>query len=391
MPDWIALEKKYLFQTYPRYPVVLTKASGTSVWDEQGKKYLDFFSGLSVCNLGHRPAAVVQAVRAQTGKIFHTSNLYHNAPQVKLAQTLCERSFGERVFFSNSGAEANETAIKLARRHGSASGRHEILTFTGSFHGRTLATLAATGQEKFHEGFGPMPAGFRHAPFNDLAAARAAVSAQTCAIMVEPVQGEGGVNVATFEFLKGLRDLCDERDLLLIFDEIQTGVGRCGRLFGYERFGVIPNVMTLAKSLASGLPLGATVAGEKAADLFHVGDHGSTFGGNPVSCEAASAVLKLLKPSLLDRASRMGDYFLSRLKTLKAKYPFVREARGLGLLLGLEIDREGRPIVEDCLKNGLIINVTQKKVLRFLPPLIATKAEVDKALLLLDGALSRCR
>ncbi|MHB9156195.1 MAG: aspartate aminotransferase family protein [Endomicrobiales bacterium] len=378
-------EQKYILPTYKRYPLVLVKGKGQYVWDDKGRKYLDFFAGLSVCNVGHCHPKVVAAIRKQANTLLHVSNLYYTPPQVRLAADLIKASFPGQVFFSNSGAEANECAIKIARKRGKGK-RYEVITFTGSFHGRTLATLAATGQKKFHKGFEPMPGGFVCAGFNDLAAVKKAVTGRTAAILVEPVQGEGGVNVAAKEFLAGLRALCDKHGLLLIFDEIQSGLGRTGELFAYQHYGIRPDIMTLAKSLAGGLPLGATIAGRKALGVLGYGDHGSTFGGNLTSCAAASEVLRILSPSLLSHASSVGRYFLSGLKTLQSKHPAIKEVRGVGLMLGLELDFPGRDIVQFCQGKGLLINCTQDTILRFLPPLVITTKDADKALRILEEA-----
>lgn len=381
----ISEEKRYVLQTYKRLDLVLLKGRGKHVWDEKGKKYLDFFAGISVCNVGHCNPKVTAAIKKQVSTLIHASNHYYTEPQAELAAALIKATFPGKVFFSNSGAEANECAIKLARKWGKGK-KFEVITFSDSFHGRTLATLAATGQDKFHKGFEPMPAGFARAKFNDLASVTRAVGPKTAAILVEPVQGEGGIYLATKEFLKGLRTICDRHGLLLIFDEVQSGMGRTGKLFAFQKYGVKPDVVTVAKSLAGGLPLGATIISKKAESALGFGDHGSTFGGNLVSCAAASAVLGLLTPSLLSSVSRTGAYFLAKLEGLKAKYPFVIEARGAGLMLGIELDLPGADIVQFCQEKGLLINCTQGRILRFLPPLIITKKDVDTAVNILEDA-----
>lgn len=384
-------EKKYIIQTYRRYDLTVANAKGKYVWDEKGRKYLDFFAGLSVCNVGHCHPKVVSAIKKQAGKFLHVSNLYYTKPQAELAEMLVKFSFPGRVFFSNSGAEANECAIKIARKWGKAgvSGapdRYEIIVFSNSFHGRTMATLSATGQEKFHKGFEPMLEGFNYAEFNNIESVKKLINDKTVAIIVEPVQGEGGVYPASKEFLGQLRLLCDTNKLLLIFDEIQSGMGRCGALFAYQYYGVVPDILTLAKSLGGGMPLSATIAAEPIASVLAYGDHGSTFGGNPVSCQAAIEVLKLIKPSLLRNVRNNGEYFLSQLKKLKGKYAFIKDVRGLGLMIGLELDFLGKNVVEFCQHKGLLINCTQDKVLRFLPPLIINKRDIDKAVGILEEA-----
>lgn len=393
--DIIQNEKNYILQVYKRYPLVLVRGKGKYVWDEQGKRYLDFFSGLSVCNVGHCHPRVVSAVKRQAAKLMHVSNLYYTEPQVALAARLVERTFPGKVFLSNSGAEANECAIKLARKWGKqtvAGGdmpdRYEIVTFLNSFHGRTLATLSATGQKKFHKGFEPLLNDFPFAEFNDLGSVERLLNEKTVAVLVEPVQGEGGVHVATKEFLQGLRTLCDHRKLLLIVDEIQSGMGRTGSLFAWQRYGVKPDIITSAKSLAGGLPLGATIVSDAAAQAFNAGDHGSTFGGNLVSCAAAIEVLSILDPALLEKVDALGNYFMFRLAKLARKYPFIKAVRGLGLMTGLELTVPGRDIVTACLDKGLLINCTQETVLRFLPPLIINRNDIRTAVGILDEALS---
>jgi len=379
-------EHTYMLQTYKRQNLVLARAKDKYVWDSRGKKYLDFFSGISVSNVGHCNPRVVAAIRRQAGKLIHVSNHYYVEQQVQFAAELVNASFPGQVFLSSSGAEANECAIKLARKRGHPGGRYEIISFINSFHGRTLATLSATGQMKFHKGFEPLVPKFRFAPFNDLAAAKKLITGKTAAIIVEPVQGEGGVNPASREFLKGLRALCDRHDMLLIFDEIQTGMGRTGTLFAYQQYGVTPDIMTLAKSLAGGLPLGATLVAKKLQHIFTYGDHGSTFGGNPVACAAAREVLKILTPAFLAKSRATGAYFRHGLEALVRRYPCIKEVRGRGLMLGMELDFPGKDIVQFCLERGLIINCTQDRVLRFLPSLTVTRHDVDTALKILEDA-----
>ena len=389
----LKLTKRYVANTYTRFPMALVRGKGARVWDADGKEYLDFVAGIAVNNLGHNHPAVVRAIRQQAAKLLHVSNLYHVAPQSELARELCRRSFAQRVFFCNSGAEANEAAIKLVRRYGAEwlGGKYEVLSTHNSFHGRTLATLTATGQEKVRAGYDPLPAGFRQVPYNDLKAMEAAVDEKTtAAILVEPIQGEGGVVVPDKSYLEGLRELCDQRGILLIFDEVQVGMGRTGKLFAYEHFGVEPDIMTLAKALGGGLPLGAMLAKEKVARSFIPGTHASTFGGNPLACSVGIAVLKtLVQGGALKNCVRMGKALSDGLQSLKARFPFIRGIRGKGLILGMELEREGSKVVEDCMKAGLLLNCTAHRVLRFLPPLTIGKREIERGLAILEKVLSR--
>jgi len=336
---------------------------------------------------------VVRAIERQAKKLLHVSNLYHIQPQAELARELCHHSFADRVFFCNSGAEANEAALKLARRYGGEhlGGKYEILSAHNSFHGRTLATLTATGQEKVRAGYDPLPAGFRQIPFNDLGATEAAIDeTKTAGILVEPIQGEGGINVADESYLRGLRELCDRRGLLLIFDEVQTGMGRTGKLFGYEHFGVQPDIMTLAKALGGGLPLGAMLARENVVKSFGPGSHASTFGGNPLVCSAGLAVMKtLLQGGALRNCVKMGKLLAQGLERLKERFSFARAIRGKGLILGLELEMEGAKIVEACMAEGLLLNCTAYKVLRFVPPLTITAKEIERGLAILEKVLAR--
>jgi acetylornithine/N-succinyldiaminopimelate aminotransferase len=387
----MGMSEEHVAHTYTRYPVVLVKGKGTRVWDVEGKEYLDFVAGLAVCSLGHCHPKVVKAVQEQAEKLIHVSNLYYIEPQIRLASLLCEHSFADKVFFCNSGAEANEGAMKLARKFAKGGGgeeRYEIITMDRSFHGRTLATLTATAQEKFHKGFSPLMPGFKYVPFDDLAAVRSAVGPHTCAILLEPIQGEGGVNCPSEGYLKGLRQICDEKGLLLIFDEVQVGMGRTGRLFAYEHYGVEPDIMTLAKSLAGGVPIGALLFTNRVAEGFKPGDHASTFGGNPLATAAGmAAVTAMREEGMLENCQKVGDYFLGRLKELGAKFPFVKEVRGKGLIVGMELKMEGGGIVKEMLKKGILINCTMGNILRFLPPLIVTKNEVDQLIGTLEEVL----
>lgn len=391
--DVAALTEKYVARTYARTPLALVKGKGTKVWDADGKEYLDFLAGIAVNSLGHCHPVIVRAIRRQAQKLLHVSNLYHVESQAELARELCRHSFADRVFFCNSGAEANEAAIKLARRYGSEKlgGKYEIISTHNSFHGRTLATLTATGQEKVRAGYDPLPDGFRQVPYNDLGAMEAAIDEKkTAAILAEPIQAEGGVIVADEAYLRGLREICTQRGLLLIFDEVQTGMGRTGKLFGYEHFGIEPDIMTLAKALGGGLPLGAMLAREEVAQSFGPGSHASTFGGNPVSCSAGLAVLKaLLKGGVLKNCVQMGRYFVKGLEALKRRHSIIREIRGKGLILGVELDREGAKIADACMEAGLLMNCTASKVLRFAPPLTIKKGEIDRGLAIVEKVLAR--
>jgi len=384
----ISEAEKYIFSTYNRFPIVLVKGKGTRVWDKDGKEYLDFVSGLAVCNLGHCHPRVVEAIETQAKSLLHVSNLYYTKPQIELARLLVENSFADKVFFCNSGAEANEGAIKLTRKYmrDKNEDRFEIITLENSFHGRTLATITATGQDKFKKGFEPLVPGFRQVPFNNLDAISKAVNEKTAAIMVEPIQGEGGVNCPSDNYLKELRALCNEKKLLLIFDEVQVGLGRTGKLFAYEHYEITPDIMTLAKSLAGGLPIGALLAREEIAKSFTPGTHASTFGGNPLVTAAAIAAFTTLNdPKLLENCRKMGDYFQEKLNRLKEKFPMIiREVRGKGLIIGMELTIPGADIVNRCLGKGVLINCVQNNVLRFLPPLIVTQTEIDQVVKILE-------
>jgi acetylornithine/N-succinyldiaminopimelate aminotransferase len=373
---------KYLMQTYARQPVSIVRGRGAKVWDLEGREYLDFVGGIAVNVLGHGHPDLVHAIQRQAAQLIHTSNLYYTEPQVKLAQVLVDHSFADRVFFCNSGAEANEAAIKLARRYGHekyGAERFEIITMKNSFHGRTLATITATGQEKVQKGFEPLVPGFAYAPFNDFGAIAGMVSRKTAAIMLEPVQGEGGVHVADREYLKHLRELCTQQDILLIFDEVQTGMGRTGTLFAYEQLGIEPDIMTLAKGLGGGVPIGACLAKESVAAVFTPGTHASTFGGNPLACAAALTVCRvLLEGRVLEQARRMGEYLAKGLADCKDRHRVVRDVRGLGLLQGMEVDIDAKAVVGDCLARGVLVNATSDRVLRFVPPLVITQREIDK-------------
>jgi acetylornithine/N-succinyldiaminopimelate aminotransferase len=390
--EWIKRADKHVMKTYGRYPIVAERGEGCRLWDVDGKAFLDFLAGVAVNNLGHCHPKVVEALREQAGRLLHCSNFYHIPQQVELAEWLCEHSFADRVFFCNSGAEANEAAMKLARKHSNekhGEGRFEVITAQASFHGRTIAAISATGQEKVKAGFMPMLDGFKHVPFGEVEAMRQAITKNSCAIMLEPLQGEGGVNVAPPGYLKAVRELCDEFDLLLIFDEVQVGCGRTGTLWAYQQDGVIPNVMTLAKALAGGPPIGALLTTEELAVRLGPGTHGSTFGGNPLVCAAALAAMQTInEKDLLDNCRVMGEYLTEKLVQLKDKYAFIKEVRGRGLIIGMELDIEGGPLVVKAMERGLLMNCTVGNVLRFVPPLIVSEAEIDEAMTILDKVLA---
>jgi len=385
----VEMDKKYVMSTYTRTPVVLVKGKGCRVWDNDNREYLDLLAGIAVNALGHCHPKTVNAVKHQTGKLIHCSNFYHILPQVKLAKILVENSFAQKAFFCNSGAEANEGAFKLARKYSRdkfGQNRYEIIAMHGSFHGRTLATVAATGQEKVQKGFEPLPDGFKHVPFNNLEALESAVTEKTCAVVLEVIQGEGGVNVGDEKYIQGVRSLCSRKKLLMILDEVQTGMGRTGKLFAHEHYGIKPDLMSLAKALGGGLAIGALLATDDVASSFSPGNHASTFGGNPVACAAALATISvIIREKLPQKAEETGRYFSGQLLRLKKQYPFVRDVRGKGLMLGMELDFEGKKIVEKCREAGLLINCTADRVLRFVPPLIITKKEIDRAVGILEN------
>jgi acetylornithine/N-succinyldiaminopimelate aminotransferase len=383
----------YIATTYGRTPIALVRGEGTKVWDADGRMYYDFLSGLGVNNLGHCHPKVVEAIRRQAGQLLHVSNLYHIQPQIELAEMLSTLSFADRSFFCNSGTEACEAAIKLARKYSHdrfGPGRYEIITFENSFHGRTMGSLSATAQTKYHHGFEPLLDGFQYAPFDDLRAVEAMITPKTCAIMVEPIQGEGGVNVPSPGYLQGLRQVCEAHQLLLIYDEVQCGIGRTGTLFAYEHEGVAPDIMTLAKSLAGGVPIGAMLAREEVAKAFVPGTHAATFGGNPLATAAGVAALKAIhEEGMLENCQRVGAYFMQRLRELQQRYAFITEVRGRGLMLGIQLDCPGQPFVTACLERGFLVNCTVDTVLRFLPPLIVTESEVERLIAALDELFAK--
>ena len=370
---------------FARYKIVLDHGDGVYVYDTQGNKYIDFLGGIAVNVLGHNHKELVKAVADQAGTMIHCSNLYYTQVQADAAEKLVKLSGLGKVFFGNSGAEANEGAIKIARKyaHSIDADKSQIISAIHSFHGRTIATLTATGQPKYHEGFGPLPAGFDYVPYNDIEALEKLMSDKTAAVMLEPIQGEGGVHVPDVAYMQKVRQLCDKYNAVLIFDEIQSGMGRSGKFFAYENFGIKPDVVTLAKGLAGGVPIGAFIATDKVAAAFHAGDHGSTFGGNPLACAAANVVLDIVgQPNFLQHVVEMGNYMKSRLEAMQAKYPaLIKEVRGMGLT------KPGRDIVNDCLGKGAIINCTAGNVLRFVPPLIVTKEHIDEVCDALEAVL----
>lgn len=391
--DLMNTADKVIAKTYKRFPVVITKGSGCSLWDSEGKKYNDFVSGIAVCNLGHAHPKVSEALSKQADILLHVSNLYYTEPQIELASLLIQNSFADRVFFCNSGAEANEAAIKLARKYYKDRGekeRYRIVTMEKSFHGRTMATLSATGQDKIRNGFEPILEGFDYIPFNDIDALRKSIGPSTCAVLMEPIQGEGGVRCPNPDYLKAVRNLCNETNVLLIFDEIQTGMGRTGKLFAYEHFGIEPDIMTLAKALANGLPIGAMLAGEDIAEAFGPGAHASTFGGTPIITAASVQVVKvLLEENIIHHCEEMGAYFKDWLLGLKHKHGSIVDVRGMGLLLGMKLDREGDTVVNACMEKGFLINCIQGNILRFIPPLIVEKEEIDALVMCLDEVLGK--
>ena len=370
-------------------PVIFVKGKGMTLVDITGKKYLDFFPGWGVNNVGHCHPKVMSAVRDQIGTLIHIPNNFYHPHQAKLAKEIIRLSFPGKVFFCNSGAEGCEAAIKFARAYGSKTKRHEIITMTNSFHGRTLGALAATGQAKYQNGFHPLPPGFKTIPFNDIDALKTAVNDQTIAILLELVQGEGGINIAGKEYIRQIRELCTQKDILLILDEVQTGMGRTGEIFGFKHYGIEPDLMILAKALGGGLPIGALVVKRSIADVFKPGMHASTFGGSPLVCKASLGTFKaIFADKMLGNARKMGPYLIGRLNELKGKFKCIQEVRGLGLMIGIQLNIEGKGIFEACLRHGLIINCTQGNILRIMPALNVTKKQIDKAVHILEKAIT---
>jgi len=392
--NWQELEQKLFLRTFNRFPVTLVRGEGAWVWDDQGKKYLDLVGGWAVDSLGHCPPVVVEALEKQAKTLIQASNQFYTIPQIQLAQILIQNSCLDRVFFCNSGAEANEGAVKLARRYGKLrlNGAYDIITTHSSFHGRTLAMTAATGQSKFQQPYIPLPTGFINVAYNDVEKIKVATTARTCGVMLEPIQGEGGVNVPDDNYLKGVEEWCHEKGILLILDEIQTGIGRTGTLFAYEQYNVEPDIMTLAKGLGSGVPIGAFLAKEHVS-VFAPGEHGSTFGGNPLVCAAAYATMKyIIEDDIPGKVKQRGKYFMAKLESLKQQFDFITQVRGRGLLIALEFKGEiAEEIALACLKRGLLVNKVKPNTIRFMPPLIITEREVDKAIDILENTLEEIR
>ena len=389
--NWREVEERLYLRTFRRVPVTLVRGAGVHVWDDAGKEYLDFVAGWAVNALGHCHPVLVEAIETQARTLIHTSNQFYTIPQLELAQLLINHSCMDRVFFCNSGAEATEGAVKLARRYGKLhmNGAYEVITVGQSFHGRTLAMTAATAQPHYHELYTPLPQGFINVEWNDVDAIAAAITSQTCAVMVEPVQGESGVRIPTDDYLVQIRKLCNEKGILMILDEVQTGIGRLGTLFAYEQSGIEPDIITLAKGLGSGIPIGAFLARENAS-AFQPGDHGSTFGGNPLACAAARAVVTyIIENDIPTRVRRVGAYFLDRLRGIVRDFPIARSARGRGLLLALELEEDiAQDVLLQCIDEGLLINRVRPNTLRFMPPLILTEDDVDAAVSILRTVLS---
>src|SRR5579884_729853 len=390
-PMWIKEGEQYLMATYARFPLVLKKGKGATVVDIDGNAYLDFVSGVAVNGLGHCDPRVVKALQKQAGTLLHVSNLYYNLPQIELAKLLVTHSFAEKVFFCNSGAEANEAAIKLARKFAKEKrdrSRFEMIAAHGSFHGRTLATVTATGQEKYQKGFDPLLPGFKHVPFGDAEAIEKAITPQTAAVLLEPIQGEGGVRVPPKGYLTEVREICDRNGLVLILDEVQTGIGRTGRLFGYEHEGIAPDIMTLAKGLGGGVPIGAMLASGEVAASFTPGSHASTFGGNPLVCAAGVAVMKeVTAPAFLKRVREQGNYLTKRLAQLQKRTSVIKEVRGVGLMVAIDLTIPALEVINKAIANGLLLNRTSDQTLRFVPPLTVRRSEIDRMLTILTEIL----
>jgi len=386
-PEIMDLFAKYVVGNYTRNAVAIARGAGCEFWDAEGKRYLDMFPGWATTSVGHCHPRVVAALQKQAATLLHVPNVFYIEQQGRLAQLISDRSFHGQCFFCNSGAEANEAAIKLARIS-SGPGRYKIITMENSFHGRTLAAISATAQPKYHKGFEPIVQGFNYVPFNNLDAVAAAVDGATCGVMLEPIQGEGGINIATKEYMQGLRRLCDERGLRLILDEVQTGMGRTGQWFAYQHYGIEPDILTLAKALGGGAAIGAMVAKKEVAEFLKPGTHASTFGGNPLACAAGLAVFEAIEQEdLLKKARLMGEYATLKLRALQDQIKFISEVRGVGLMIGIQLTQPGADIATECLRRGLYINCTHDMVLRFMPAMTVTKAQIDEALEILRGVL----
>jgi predicted acetylornithine/succinylornithine family transaminase len=383
------LGEKYIMHTYNRFPITIERGEGMYVYDENGKKYLDFVAGIAVNSLGHGHKKLAKAIAEQAESLIHISNLYWSKPQCSLAQKLVENGSLDKVFFCNSGAEAIEAALKLARKYGSKTGRQEIITMNKSFHGRTFGAVTATGQDHYHEGFGDLVPHIKYADYNDIESVKAAITDKTVGILLEPVQGEGGIIPAEKEFLQELRAICDEKDILLMFDEVQCGVGRLGTLFAYQSYGVVPDTMSTAKGIAGGVPCGIMMAKKEVAESFVPGDHASTFGGNPLATAAGNVVVDELLGGLLDNVKEQGAYLTKRLAEIAAKFDFVKDVRGFGFMQGIELDRPVAPIVARCIENGLLLVNAGTNVIRFVPSLIASREDIDEAMKILEDSLAQ--
>ncbi|ODS32668.1 MAG: acetylornithine aminotransferase [Candidatus Scalindua rubra] len=380
--------KNYVIPNYTRNPIVLIKGDGVYVWDENGKRYLDLFSGWAVSSLGHCHSNVARAIQNQAATLVHVPNTFYSEPQGLLAKYISENSFNGQCFFCNSGAEANEAAIKLARIHCSSKGKYKIITMEDSFHGRTLATVTATAQPKYHDGFAPLVEGFTYVPFNDLGEVERAIDDKTCGIMLEPIQGEGGINIADKEYLKGLREICDDGEILLILDEVQSGMGRTGKYFAYQHYDIIPDIMTLAKSLGNGTAIGAMESRKEIAKSLVPGSHASTFGGNPLACAASVAVFETIQSeNLLENVTKMGNYAFEQLRNIAKELDIIKEVRGIGLMIGIELKIEASETVKKCMEAGLLLNCTHESVIRFMPQLNVKKEHIDEGLDILKNVL----
>ncbi len=378
----------YVIPNYARNPIVIAKGDGVHLWDTDGKRYLDLFSGWAVSSLGHCHPKVTKAMQEQAATLVHVPNTFYSEPQGRLAKYISENSFNGQCFFCNSGAEANEAAIKLARIHSSKKGKYKIITMKDSFHGRTLATVTATAQPKYHNGFAPLIEGFAYAPFNDLRAVENVIDDKTCGIMLEPIQGEGGINVADKEYMEGLRKICNDNDILLIFDEVQCGMGRTGKYFAYQHYDIAPDIMTLAKSLGNGTAVGAMETSREIAESLVPGSHASTFGGNPLACAASAAVFEVIESeNLLDNATKMGNYSFEQLGNMAKELNVIKEVRGIGLMIGIELKIPAAEVVKKCMDEGLLLNCTHDNVIRFMPQLNVKKEHIDEGLGILKNIL----
>ena len=378
----------YVIPNYPRHPFVIARGEGVHLWDTDGKRYLDLFSGWAVSSLGHCNPEVTKAMQEQAATLVHVPNIFYSEPQGRLAKYISENSFNGQCFFCNSGAEANEAAIKLARIHSSKKGKYKIITMNDSFHGRTLATVTATAQPKYHSGFAPLIEGFSYVSFNNLKEIQDAIDDKTCGIMLEPIQGEGGINIADKEYMEGLRKICDENDILLIFDEVQCGMGRTGKYFAYQHYDITPDIMTLAKALGNGTAVGAMEATKEVAKSLVPGSHASTFGGNPLACAASAAVFEVIESEgLLDNATKMGNYTLEQIRNMAKELDIIKEVRGVGLMIGIELTIPAAEVVKKCMDEGLLLNCTHDSVIRVMPQLNIKKEHIDEGLGILKNIL----